>query len=349
MLREKSTKNLINVLIIITIIFILTKISNLIFPFIDIASNLIVPIIIGGFLYYALRPVARFLKKKTKKRSLSALLTILIVVLFISIIFFYGGNIVTKQFKEAFVDNRDKFIEYGNYVNLKFKELFPDFDIVERAINTLKNSVDNLGTNISAVFSSVGDFGTQVILIPFVLFYLLKDDNLFEKKFFASIVPMKYRSIIKDMLVRIDTILTTYINGQLLVALVIGTLMFMGYLIIGMPNALLMASFSLVTSIIPLIGPFLGVLPALLIALTIDISLVIKIAVVALIVQQLEGNLITPNIMGNRLKLHPLAVIFIVIISVNLLGVLGAFIGIPLFLILVTVGKTIHKIIKNKK
>lgn len=349
MLREKTTKSLINALLIITIIFLLTKISNLLMPVLDIASDLIVPIIIGGFFYYALRPIARFIKTKTKKRGLSAVITILIVVIVITLMFVYGGNIIAKQFKEAFVDNRDKFVEYGNFLNAKFRELFPDFDIVQRAVETLKNSVDNLGSNISSIFSSVGDFGTQVVLVPFVLFYLLKDDNLFEKKFFSSVVPMKYRSIIKNMAIRIDTILTTYINGQIIVALVIATLMFIGYLIIGMPNALLMASFALITSIIPLIGAFLGVLPAILIALTIDVSLAVKVAIVSLIVQQIEGNLVTPNIMGNKLKLHPLAVIFIVIISVNLLGILGAFIGIPLFLIIVTVVKTIIHIVKNKK
>lgn len=349
MLKEKTTRNLINVLLILGIIFILTRLSNILSPILDIAGDLIVPIIIGGFFYYALRPVARFIKSKTKKRGLSAILTILLVVIIISIVLSYGGTVVAKQFKIAFIDNQDKFIEYADYLNGKFREFFPNFDIVPKAVETLRNSIDSLGSNVSLIFSSVGDFGTQVVLVPFVMFYLLKDDNLFEKKLFSSVVPMKYRSTIKDMFKRIDEILTIYINGQLLVALVIGTLMFIGYLIIGMPNALLMASFSLVTSIIPLIGATLGVLPAILIALTIDVSLVLKIIIVAVIVQQIEGNLVTPNIMGNRLKLHPLAVIFIVIISVNLLGILGAFIGIPLFLILVAIGKTIYNIVKNNK
>lgn len=349
MLKQKTTKNLINILLILGIIFLLTKLSNILTPVLDIAGDLIVPIIIGGFFYYALRPITKLLKSKTKKRGLSAILTILLVVAIITFVLFYGGNIVVDQFKVAFIDNQDKFIEYGDYLNGKFREYFPNFDIIPKIIETLKNSIDNLGSNVSIIFSSVGDFGTQVILVPFVMFYLLKDDTLFERKLFSSVVPMKYRSVIKNMFVKIDEILTTYINGQLLVALIIGTLMFIGYLIIGMPNALLMAAFSLVTSIIPLIGPFLGVLPAILIALTIDLSLVLKIAIVAVIVQQLEGNLITPNIMGNRLKLHPLAVIFIVIISVNLMGILGAFIGIPLFLILVTIGKTVYNIVKNNK
>ena len=342
MLNKKTNKLLINILLMITIIFLLTKLSNVV---LDVAGNLIVPIIIGGFFYYALRPISRFLKAKTKKSGLSAILTIIIVVVIVSIIMFYGGNIVVNQFKDVFVNNQDKFTEYGEYLNIKFRDYFPNFDIIPKIVEILKNSIDKLGSNVSIIFSSVGNFSTQVILIPFIVFYLLKDDNLFEKKLFSSLIPMKYRSIIKDMFKKIDDILTTYINGQLLVALTTGILMLIGFLIIGMPNALLMAFFSLVTSIIPLIGPFLGVLPAVLIALTIEMSLVVKIIIVLVIVQQLQGNLITPNIMGNRLKLHPLAIIFIFIISIELLGILGAFIGIPLFLVVVTVGKTIFELL----
>lgn len=344
--EEKISRKLLNILLAVAILFLLSKMPNLVTPIIELLGDIIVPIIIGGFFYYMFRPLARFFKSKTKKRGLSAVLTLLSLAILLSFVFFYGGNIIVKQFKEVFVDNQDKFLEYGNFLNEKFKEFFPDIDIVSKVANTIKNSFRSIGSNVLVVFSSVGDFGTQLVLVPFVIFYLLKDDNLFEKKLFEKVVPKKYKSIIKGTLKRSDTILKTYINGQLLAALFIGTLMFIGYLIIGMPNAMLMASFSLISSIIPMIGAFLGVLPALLIALTIDIGLVIKIIIVTIVVQQLEGNLFTPNVMGNKLKLHPLVVIFVMITSVKLFGILGALIGIPLFLLLVEAIKTILKIIR---
>ena len=139
MLKKKTNRLLINILLIITIIFLLTKLSNIISPVIEIVGDMIVPIIIGGFFYYALRPIARYLKDKTKKRGLSAILTILIVVSIISVVLFYGGNVVVDQFKEAFVDNQDKFVEYGDYLNGKFEEYFPNFDIVPKVVETLKS------------------------------------------------------------------------------------------------------------------------------------------------------------------------------------------------------------------
>lgn len=349
MIKQKSTSNLLNILLVVAILFLLTKMSDILTPLIAIIGNIIVPIIIGGFFYYALRPLTRFLKAKTKKSGLSAVLTILLVFLVIVLILFYGGNIIVDQFKEVFVENQDKFVDYGNYVNDKFREYFPDLDIVSKAINTVKNSFRSIGTNALSIFSSVGDFGTQAVLVPFVIFYLLKDDNLFERKLFELVVPKKHRSSIKNMLKKSDEILMTYINGQLLAAIFVGVLIFVGYLIVGMPNALLMATFALITAIIPIIGAFIGVLPAILIAATIDFALVIKVILVVVVVQQIESNLFTPNVMGNKLKLHPLAVIIIMITSIKLFGILGALVGIPLFLVAIEVGKTIYEIVKAKE
>lgn len=347
-MNDNKTKYLIQILISMTILFLFIKIQPSILPLLEVIGMLVIPIIIGGFLYYALRPLKKLLFKWIGKDSIAALISILIVLTLIIILFVYGGAVVKEQFEDAFVKNKDKLVDYKEYINGKLQEVLPDLNIFERINNNIKSFLTSIGSNAMGIFSSVGNITTQFILTPFILFYLLKDDKLFKEKLFFK-MPKKHRPELEKLSKKIDRILSTYINGQLLVAAVIGTLMFIGYLIIGMPNALLMASFSLLTSVIPLIGPFLGVLPAILIALTIDFSLVIKIAITALIVQQLEGNFITPKIMGDRLSLHPLAVIIIVIVSINLFGVLGAFIGTPLFLVGVNILQTLNKINKRQK
>lgn len=346
--NNKKSRILIQTLLVLTIIFLIIKIKPTLKPILEVIGMLISPIIIGGFFYYALRPLKKLLLKIVKHDGVAAFLSILLILIIVTVIIIYGGDIVIDQFEDAFVKNQGKLVEYKEYLDKKIQEFLPNLDIFSKISSNIKSFATSIGSNAIGIFSGIGNIGTQIILIPFILFYLLKEDKVFKDKLFNSI-PEKHKNDIKEMLVKTDSILSTYINGQLLVALIIGVLMFIGYLIIGMPNALLMASFSLITSIIPFIGPFLGVIPAILIALTINFGLVIKIIVTAIIVQQLEGNLITPNIMGSKLKLHPLAVIFIVIISINLFGILGAFIGTPLFLTLVTIGKTVYKIAKKKQ
>ena len=86
-----------------------------------------------------------------------------------------------------------------------------------------------------------------------------------------------------------------------------------------------------------------------IIGVTINTTMLIKIILAVIIVQQIEGDSITPRIIGNKLNLHPLSVILIVIISVTIFGILGAFIGIPLFVILSVIIKSIYKIYMMKK
>lgn len=347
MLNSKKTKILIQIALVLTIMFLFIKIKPLISPILGVIGMLIIPIIIGGFLYYALRPLKKLLLKLFKNDGIASIIAILLVLAVLTIVVINGGEVVKAQFEDAFVKNKDQLLDYKEYLNGKLQEILPDLNIFDRISSNINSFVTSIGSNAIGIFSSVGSIGTQLILTPFILFYLLRDDIEFKEKLFKKI-PQNHKSEIKKMFKKIDDILSTYINGQLLIALIIGVLMFIGYIIVGMPNALLMGVFSLITSVIPFIGPILGILPSILIALTIDLGLVIKIIITALIVQQLEGNLITPNIMGNKLKLHPLAVIIIVIISINLFGIIGAFIGTPLFLVMINIFKTIYTINKKK-
>lgn len=347
-MNEKKTNRLIQILLVLTIIYLFIKIQPFILPLLEITGMIIIPAIIGTFLFYALRPVKRLILKWVKKDSLAAIISILIVLIFIVVFFVYGGSVVKDQFEDTFIKNKDQILDYKEYVNEKLQEILPNLNIVDKINDNIKSLVSGIGSNVMGIFSSVGDIASQIVLIPLIMFYLLKDGKLFQEKFYSK-VPKKYKPEVRDLFKDMDKILSTYINGQLLVATLIGVLMFIGYLIIGMPNAFLMSIFAILTSVIPVIGAFLGVLPALLIALTINFGLAIKVVITSIIVQQIESNLITPKIMGDRLKLHPLAVIIIVIVGIKLFGILGAIIGTPLFLVIISIFKTIGKIMKKKE
>ncbi len=347
-MKDNRTKIFLQVVLVLTSIFLLIKIQPFLLPILEILGMLIIPIIIGSFLFYALRPLKNFLLKLVKKDSLAAILSILIVLVLMVIFFTYGGSVVKDQFEDAFVKNRDQIVEYKDYIDGKIQEVLPNLNIVDKINDNIKSLASSIGSNAMGIFSSVGDIASQIILIPLVMFYLLKDGGLFKEKFFSKL-PKKYKPEIQDLFKKSDKILSTYINGQLLVALIVGILMFIGYLIVGMPNALLMATFAIITSVVPAIGAFLGILPALLIALTIKFSLAVKVVIMTIIVQQIESNLVSPKIMGDRLALHPLGVIVIVIVSIKLIGILGAVIGTPLFLVTMNLFKTIYKIWKKSK
>lgn len=118
------------------------------------------------------------------------------------------------------------------------------------------------------------------------------------------------------------------------VAFCIGVLLFIGYLIIGLEYALILACIAAVTSVVPYLGPMIAISPAIVIALVDSPFMLLKLAVVWMAVQFLEGHFISPNIMGKTMQIHPLTIIFVLLCAGNLLGLIGVILSIPLYAIL---------------
>lgn len=346
--KGKLTTLLVNIALILLIVLIITKIGFIFAPLVNIAGILLLPIIIALFLFYAVKPVIKRLEFLKISKSLKIILTLVLFFVLISVIIAYGGAIIKQQFEGSFSGNLDSILDKNTLLGGKISGIVSDFELTQRTVDFLNNIFKSITSNFGTFFSYLGNVGTQIILVPFILFYMLKDGDGFSKRVLKA-VPQGYRNFTKEVMHQIDEILSTYISGQLMVAFVIGILMFIGYLIIGMPNALLMAFFSMITSIIPFIGAFLGIIPALLISLTINIPMLVKVIIVAVIVQQVEGNLVTPNIIGNKLNVHPLTVILVIIISITLFGLLGAFMGLPLYVVLKIVLNAGYKLYTMKK
>lgn len=342
-MKSKYTFPLINITLVFVIIYLLSKVSYVLTPVKAVSKVLFIPFIISLFIYYILRPGVRLIQRKVKKmpKTLSIVLVLLAFVVFLSTVVFAGILAVEREFDQSFAIDMNSLMDYFYVIDNNLGGILTEYALTSQIVAQLQKVVMNVSTSMFSVFSSVSNITFQLFIIPFILFYLLKEDG----GIIAAIlefVPKSQRHWIKKTLENMDKGVSTYIGGQLLVATVIGILMFIAYLIIGMPNALLMAFFSMITSIIPFVGPFLGIIPAMLVGLTIDVWMLVKIFVAMQIVQQIEGNLITPNLMGNKLNLHPLAIFLIVIISVTLFGVMGAFIGIPTFIVLAIVVKDLY-------
>ena len=135
----------------------------------------------------------------------------------------------------------------------------------------------------------------------------------------------------------IDHILRSYIQGQLLISAILATIILIGYSIIGLQYALLLAILALFMNIIPFIGPWIAVAPALVIAYLQEPKLVIWVAVVTLVAQQIDSNLITPNVMGKSLDIHPLTIITVLLVAGSIAGFLGILVAVPAY----AVGKVI--------
>lgn len=204
-----------------------------------------------------------------------------------------------------------------------------------------------MSSKIRVFAEAVVNITVVIITVPFVLFFMLKDGHRF-KEFSNKIVPPKFRKDVHDLLDKMSEQVGSYIQGQIIVSFCIGILLFIGYSIIGLDYALILASIAAVTSVVPYLGPTIAISPAIIISIITSPFMLIKLIVVWTAVQFIEGHFISPNIMGKTLKIHPLTIIFVLLSAGNLLGVVGVILGIPSYAILKVLVSHIFLLFKRR-
>ena len=346
MTKSKPFTTLLNIALVLLIILLFSMTRQFLSPIYNIVLFLITPLILAIYIFYAFRPIRDKLTEWTKKPGLSAVITFLLFIAFAIGLFYVTFSMIYDQ-AQSFLQNvnMNALVKYSDTeIYKELSQYIPIGDYIDKFEAWLQGMAGNIPNMLSRLFSNIGSIGSLFLLIILGLFYLLKDEEQAVKTI-HYLARGKYYDRIMEVLSQIHNTLEIYISGQILVACVLGVLMFIGYAIIGLPYKLSLAAIALVFNFIPFIGPFLGAAPAVLVGLTISPAMIVKVIVVSVIVQQLEGNIITPNIMGSKLNIHPFVVIVAVMVCANLFGVLGALIASPLYMCI----KIIVKGIRNEK
>ncbi len=189
----------------------------------------------------------------------------------------------------------------------------------------LNNVVAALGATVNVVITMFG--------VLFVAIYLLIDIPKFKDSYIRLWAP-QYRV---DALVLWDTMgfsLSRFLGAQVVSMAIQGIIVFIALLVIGVPYALVLGLVQAATAILPYIGAWIAFIPAFMIALTISWQTALAVAILYLAINQIEGNLITPNLQGNAVKVHPILVFIGVIAGAQLFGIMGAILAVPAIAIL---------------
>jgi len=356
--KKKFHYWLLQILIIAAIIYLCTKISFLFKPVAVLFSTLFVPIIITGFLYFLLNPIVKFLQKNKIPKTLAI---IILYVGVIGIIILAIGSIVpmiSKQVSELFsnipkyADDAVKYFQYLNdtkqYKWIMNQEYVKIEDITENLKAYAQTIPSNITNGIGSIISTMTNITITIVTVPFLLFYCFKDGSKFPEalsKFFPSSYRKEGLKIIKDT----SETIAAYIQGQVIVALFVGTLSLIGYWIIGLDYALVMALVVAVTNIIPYVGPLIGGAPAVIIALFTSPTQALLVIIVITIAQQIEGNILSPLILGKRLDTHPATIIILLLVAGNLAGILGMILAVPTYAAIKTIVININRLLKARK
>jgi predicted PurR-regulated permease PerM len=357
-LKSKLQYWLVQILLILTIIFVSSKITFLFSPIGIFISTLFFPILIAGFLFFLLNPVVDFLQHKKMPRFLAILIIYIAVIGVIALIIGSLVPLLNRQFtalaKELPVYARLT-IHYFNSLaqTSEFKwvinaqqNLVQSFEKkLTGYANTLPETITYSITNIVGIIANIA-----VILatVPFLLFYMLKDGHKLPEAI-SKFLPVKFRDEGMTILKETGETLSSYIHGQIAVCLTVGTIAFFGYLIIKLPFALVMALAVTFTYFIPYIGLIIGATPAIIVALFDSPTKVLLVVIVLIISQQIESNLLSPLILGKSLDIHPATIIIILLAAANLAGVIGMILAVPTYAVSKTVIINAIKFFKVRK
>ncbi|WHZ32948.1 AI-2E family transporter [Desemzia incerta] len=324
------------------LIFIYDQISFVFEPLLVFFSSIVAPVILAVLTYFLFNPLIDWLEKHRLKRVWGVILLFLVLIGALVGLIFLVVPYISEQVTQFVV----AFPEYVDNIGATIMG-WTDNSVFEDTANNViewfngwigelpSNIVDYLTTavsGISTVVSTVSNFVVIMVTFPIILFFLLKDD----KKFFSyvmKVIPPKYRKETRDLGLIIADQVGSYVKGQLTISLFLGIMMFIGFTIIGLDYAGILAIVASVTSVIPYIGATLAMVPAVIIALTTSWFMLVKLIIVWLVVQFVDGNFVEPNVMGKNLKIHPLTIIIVLLVLGELLGLVGLILGVPIYAI----------------
>ncbi len=188
--------------------------------------------------------------------------------------------------------------------------------------------------SISNLFNIVLMFANLVI-IPVVMFYLLRDFDPINEKL-LRLVPPRFQEKTKDIVREIDQVLSRFVRGQLVVAALMATMYSAGLFLCDTPLSLSLGMMAGLANLVPYLGLVLGFVPAAIMTYihTQEWLPVLGVAGVFAFVQAMEGMLITPRVVGENIGLHPVAVIFAVLLGGELFGITGMILGVPVVAVL---------------
>ena len=305
-----------------------------------ILRSVLMPFVAGILLAYLLDPVVEKLQKLKMSRLWATLVVCLLAILIIVPALVFLGGMIENQVSLLLQAT-------PKYLRLIMDKVKPAIESLLEKFPDLKNSgfEDMVKGNISNGLKFVGKVLTKllsnsfafinllslILIMPIVTFYMLRDWGAFVKKF-EELLPKKSKKRILDVMQEINKIIAGFIRGQISVCLILGAFYSIGLKLVGLELGLLVGFIAGVISFIPYVGSITGFVLGVVLAFAQygDITHVLYVVGVFMAGQFLEGNFLTPKLVGESVGLHPVWVMFALLAGGVLLGFLGLMLAVPL-------------------
>ncbi len=318
--------------------------------FLGLILSALQPVVVGIALAYLLRPIALWLERLFRRakvvrfaRLFSVLLTIILAfsVLGLGCAFILpqltdSVGILVKELPgqmETQLERLSAYLESDDEAAAAVMQMIAS---VETSLLTWVKT--NLFSTVSTVANSVLTIGSvlvNMVVSVIVTIYVLLDWERYlaqcKKLFYAVSKNQRVNEAVSDAVCQTNRIFSGFISGKLLDSLIVGIICFIGLRLMQMPYAMLISVIVGVTNIIPMFGPFIGAIPSAFLLLLVSPAKCLAFLVFIVVLQQVDGNIIGPRILGNSTGLSALYVTVSMLLFGKLMGFLGMIIGVPLF------------------
>ncbi|MBN1996511.1 AI-2E family transporter [candidate division KSB1 bacterium] len=310
--------------------------------FIREAAQLLIPFFLSFVVAYLFDPLVDRFERWKIPRWISVLsIELFVLALFVLLVIVLLPQII-NEFRDLItvsVDYSNRFAVWlQNDALIILQRLHVDISkIQEVAFQDLSGKVQTIiettlksAINITSTLSTALGQLINLILVPFLLFYFLKDFDKI-KKWVIGLFPVETGTIFENYLRRIDNILSGFFRGQLIVGLIVGTLTGGGLLLLGVKYSLILGVMAGLSTIVPYVGLLITLGFGIVVGIFSPFPLITCIKIVGVIeaVQIMEGSFLAPRIVGDRVGLHPVWVIFSILVFSHFGGFLGLVVAVP--------------------
>ncbi len=297
-------------------------------------KSILSPFIVAMLFAYILNPLVNFIQnKKISSRFLSV---ILVYVILFSLIIIIGWSIIPA----LVVETRKLIIEIPNYTNqvqnivLQFRESslnqLPEgfSNVFDENIRRIEEVIINSFTSITEIIVNFFSRILNIVMIPVLTFYFLKDKDFFKGNL-INLIPRRWKSKILEIAKDSDRVIGEFLRGRIIVAIFVGIFTAIGLKMLGINYAIVIGLVAGIVDIIPYFGPLIGAIPAVIIAFLQGPIKAIWVIALFFIVQQVEGDIIAPKVIGTSVGLHPVTIILVLLIGGTFFGIIGLILAVP--------------------
>lgn len=374
-MKFKKNKKYLNIAIYSLIVIILSIIFYLVASEVDgvmsylkLIITIFTPITIGFMMAYLFNFILvlfedKMLSDSKIKKNLKRVISLMLTYITVAIVFGLFLKFILPQLLSSLVGLANEIPKHLNDLDNIINNISNRFNFDESfklfVIDEFNKFMTYITTFTSELIPKIGNFTKNIIssiwniiLGLIISAYVLIDKEKFAaqaKKLTTALLPVNAASKTMELVDRANSIFGNFLSGKILDSIIIAILTFITLLIFRMPYAILVSFIIGVTNIVPFFGPFIGAIPAFFIILFVSTQKAFIFLILILIIQQIDGNIIGPKILGSSLGISPFWILFSLLVSGKIFGFIGLIIGVPLFVFFYSIIKDLIEVQLEKK